>query len=140
MTEESSGGRIVSRRGVLKITGTAAAFSLAGCSGSGGSSESTFTIGALHPLSGDAAEMGTRFQDVVGAGVQAVNQGADLSPLAGAEGEGIQGQDGATVEVLWRDHQGASDVARSEAESLVLDEDVDMLTGCFYSGSTQAGI
>ena len=98
MTEESSGGRIVSRRGVLKITGTAAAFSLAGCSGSGGSSESTFTIGALHPLSGDAAEMGTRFQDVVGAGVQAVNQGADLSPLAGAEGEGIQGQDGATVE------------------------------------------
>lgn len=138
MTEESSGGRVVSRRGMLKLTGTATAFSLAGCQGSSGSGGNTFTIGALHPLSGDAAEMGSRFQDVVGAGVQAVNQGADLSPLAGAEGEGIQSQDGATVEVLWRDHQGASDVARSEAESLVLDEGVDMLTGSFYSGSTVA--
>ena len=82
--------------------------------------------------------MGSRFQDVVGAGVQAVNGGSDLSPLAGAGGEGLQGQDGATVEVLWRDHQGDSDVARSEAESLVLDEGADMLTGCFYSGSTKS--
>jgi branched-chain amino acid transport system substrate-binding protein len=138
VTKESSGSHVVSRRGMLKITGTAAAVGLAGCSQSGSGGGDTFTIGALHPLSGDAAEMGSRFQDVVGAGVQAVNQGSDLSPLAGAEGEGIQGQDGATVEVLWRDHQGASDVARSEAESLVLDENVDMLTGCFYSGSTQA--
>ncbi|ERG97173.1 MAG: hypothetical protein J07HQW2_03659, partial [Haloquadratum walsbyi J07HQW2] len=56
MSEESSGGRVVSRRSMLKITGTATAFSLAGCAGSsGGSSGSTFTIGALHPLSGDAA-------------------------------------------------------------------------------------
>lgn len=138
MTEESADGRAVSRRGVLKFTGAATAFSLAGCQGGSAGSGNTLTIGALHPLSGDAAEMGSRFQDVVGAGVQAVNQGSDLSPLAGAEGEGIQGQDGATVEVLWRDHQGDSDVARSEAESLVLDEGADMLTGCFYSGSTKS--
>ncbi|MGQ3413729.1 ABC transporter substrate-binding protein [Natrinema sp. LN54] len=110
---------------------------MAGCLG-GSDSSDTFTLGAIHPLSGDAAEMGSRFQDVVSAGVQAVNEGAsDLEPLAGADGEGLPGQDGTEVEVLWADHQGSSDVARSEAESMVLDDGVDVLLGSYYSGTTE---
>jgi branched-chain amino acid transport system substrate-binding protein len=141
--------RRLSRRKYVQASAALAAAGAAGCLGggsedvaeSGGSSGGggeTLTIGALHPLSGDAAEMGSRFQDVVDAGIEAINQGAsDLAPLAGAEGEGLPSQDGATVEVLWADHQGASDVARSEAESMVLDDGVDILTGCYYSGATE---
>jgi branched-chain amino acid transport system substrate-binding protein len=147
MSDENVDRRL-SRRKYLQASAAVTAVGAAGClgsgsddTGSGGSTESgdeTLTIGALHPLSGDAAEMGARFQDVVDAGVQAINQGAsDLAPLAGADGEGLPGQDGAIVEVLWADHQGSSDVARSEAESMVLDDGVDILTGCYYSGATE---
>jgi len=155
MPEESADDRVFSRRNIVRIAGTASAVGIAGCQGGGtdgdsdggsgsgdtgdatASGDATLTLGAIHPLSGDAAEMGERFQNVVSAGVQAVNQGADLEPLAGAEGEGIQGQDGAEVEVLWRDHQGSSDVARTEAESLILDDGADILLGSYFSGPTE---
>jgi len=154
MPERSADGRAVSRRNFVRVAGTASAIGLAGCQGnsgdesddtettettgtSGSSSGDTLTLGAIHPLSGDAAEMGARFQNVVGAGVQAVNEGADLGPLAGSEGEGLQGQGGMQVEVLWRDHQGSSDVARTEAESLILDDGADILMGCYFSGPTE---
>jgi branched-chain amino acid transport system substrate-binding protein len=138
MDRKKSGKISVSRREMLEIAGVSSAIGLAGCTGGGDDGGDTFKIGILQPLSGDSAEMGSRFQDVVGAGVTAVNDGApELAPLAGAEGEGIQGQDGAEVEVLWSDHQGSSDVARTEAESMVQDDGVDMLTGTFFSGTTQ---
>ena len=137
MTSDYADKRVVSRRNFVKVAGTGAAIGLAGCQGGGGGNSDVFRIGAIHPLSGDSAEMGSRFQDVVSAGVQAVNQGADLEPLAGASGSGLPGQDGTEVEVMWADHEGSSDVARSEAESMVLDEDVDVLVGSFFSGTTK---
>lgn len=140
MVENTRSKRIHSRRNFVKVVGTASTLGLAGCLGGagGGGEESTLKIGMIHPLSGDSAEMGERFQDVVDAGIEAINNGApELEPLAGANGEGLPGHDGAEVEVLWADHQGSSDTARSEAESLVLDEGVHILTGTYFSGTTE---
>ena len=117
-----------------------AATALAGCVGDSG--PETFTIGAIHPLSGDAGEIGERMQNVMNAGVQAVNEGADLGPLVGTEGEGLENHDGIEVEIEWRDHRGDAGQGRSEAETLVLDEGVDVLCGSYFSGvtDTAAGV
>lgn len=130
----------VSRRSFLAAGTGVAATALAGCVGDSG--PETFTIGAIHPLSGDAGEIGERMQNVMNAGVQAVNEGADLGPLVGTEGEGLENHDGIEVEIEWRDHRGDAGQGRSEAETLVLDEGVDVLCGSYFSGvtDTAAGV
>ncbi len=122
------------RRSFLAAGAGVTGVALAGCLGDDESD--TFTIGAIHPLSGDAGEIGERMQDVMNAGVQAVNEGADLSPLVGTDGEGLENHDGIEVEIEWRDHRGDAEQGRSEAESLILDEGVDVLCGSYFSGVT----
>jgi len=124
----------VDRRTFLATGVGAAGTALAGCVG--GSGSDTFTIGAIHPLSGDAGEIGARMQDVMDAGVRAVNEGADLGPLVGTAGEGLENHDGVEVEIEWRDHRGSAEQGRSEAEALILDEGVDVLCGSYFSGVT----
>lgn len=130
----------VSRRQFIATGVGATGVALAGCAGEDG--PDTFTIGAIHPLSGDAGEIGARMQDVMNAGVQAINEGADLDPLVGTQGEGLENHDGIPIEIEWRDHRGDAEQGRSEAENLVLDEGVDVLCGSYFSGvtDTAAGV
>ncbi len=124
----------VARRTFLAAGVGATGAALAGCLG--GDEPDTFTIGAIHPLSGDGGEIGARMQDVMDAGVQAVNEGAELGPLVGTDGEGLENHDGIEVEIEWRDHRGDAEQGRSEAENLILDEGVDVLCGSYFSGVT----
>ncbi len=128
------------RRTFLATGASATGLALAGCLGD--DDIDTFTIGAIHPLSGDAGEIGQRMQDVMDAGVQAVNEGAQLGPLVGTDGEGLENHDGVEIEIEWRDSRGDAEQGRSEAENLILDEGVDVLCGSYHSGvtDTAAGV
>ncbi len=94
-------------------------------------------VGALLPLSGSAAATGVKLKYAVEVAQEIINgEHPDISiPLA--ETMGLPNLANAKIEVVFADHQGNPEVAKSEAERLIQNEKVVSLLGAYQSSSTK---
>lgn len=109
--------------GTLLLGGVAGCGSSTASGGSGKASE--IKIGAILPLSGGAAPLGEMSKRAMELAAEEIN----------AKG-GIKAMDGAKLKLVFADSQGKPQVGVSEAERLISQENVAMLTGSYQSGIT----
>jgi branched-chain amino acid transport system substrate-binding protein len=132
------GGILMKSKSFLKATialaavGTLLSLSLVGCgkqsdsaAGSAGAGGKTVKIGAILPLSGEAAPLGENSKKAIDMAVEEINEKGGIKSLGGAR-----------LEVVYGDSQGKPPVGVSEAERLLADKDVVLLTGSYQSGVT----
>lgn len=94
-------------------------------------------VGAILPLSGSAAATGVKLKYAVEVAQEIINgEHPDIAiPLA--ETMGLPNLGNAKIEVVFADHQGNPEVAKSEAERLIQNEKVVSLLGAYQSSSTK---
>jgi branched-chain amino acid transport system substrate-binding protein len=93
----------------------------------------TVRIGALYPLTGNAAASGQEAREAIAFGADLVNRGApELSEIA-VVAHGMS--NGLTIEPVFTDHRGDPSVAQSEALRLITREHVAALLGAYQSSA-----
>jgi branched-chain amino acid transport system substrate-binding protein len=99
--------------------------------------QQTVKIGAIFPLSGNAASAGVHAKAAIETAVEIINSGhPDLGNLPTTKGPGLTGLGGAKVEVVFADNQGSPAVGQNQALRLITEEKVVALTGAYQSGIT----
>jgi branched-chain amino acid transport system substrate-binding protein len=114
----------------------AAAMSVA-LSGAAFAQTKTVKIGAIFPLSGNAASAGVHAKAAIETAVDIINNGnSGLGNLPTVKGPGLAGLGGAKLEVIFADNQGSPAVGQNQALRLITEEKVVALTGAYQSGIT----
>ena len=114
----------------------AAAFSVA-LAGSASAQGTTVKIGAIYPLSGNAASTGVHTKAALETAVEIINNGNPaLGNLPLTKNAGLKGLGGAKVEVIFADNQGSPAVGQNQALRLITEEKVVALSGAYQSGIT----
>jgi branched-chain amino acid transport system substrate-binding protein len=111
----------------------AAAISLAGSA----SAQQTVKIGAIFPLSGNAASAGIHAKAAIETAVDIINNAhPELGNFPLAKDAGLTGLGGAKVEVVYADNQGSPATGQNQTLRLITEEKVVALTGAYQSGIT----
>jgi branched-chain amino acid transport system substrate-binding protein len=114
----------------------AAAISVA-LSGMASAQTKTVKIGAVYPLSGNAASAGVHGKAAIETALDIINNAhPDLGNLPLAKNAGLAGLGGAKVEVVFADNQGSPAVGQNQALRLITEEKVVALNGAYQSGIT----
>ena len=115
---------------------SAAAMSVA-LAGVASAQDKTVKIGAIFPLSGNAASAGVHGKAAIETAVEIINSGNPaLGNLPLTKNAGLKGLGGAKVEVVFADNQGSPAVGQNQALRLITEEKVVALTGAYQSGVT----
>src|SRR3954465_24467 len=115
---------------------SAAAMSVA-LAGAAAAQDKTVKIGAIFPLSGNAASAGVHGKAAIETAVEIINSGNPaLGNLPVTKNAGLKGLGGAKVEVVFADNQGSPAVGQHQALRLITEEKVVALTGASQSGVT----
>jgi|KBSMisStandDraft_5_1062788.scaffolds.fasta_scaffold115880_2 branched-chain amino acid transport system substrate-binding protein len=115
---------------------SAAAMSVA-LAGAASAQDKTVKIGAIFPLSGNAASAGVHGKAAIETAVEIINSGNPaLGNLPLTKNAGLKGLGGAKVEVVFADNQGSPAVGQNQALRLITEEKVVALTGAYQSGIT----
>jgi branched-chain amino acid transport system substrate-binding protein len=123
-----------SRAGVLAVVSAAL---LTFGVGQEASAQQTVKIGAIYPLSGNAASAGNFSKAAIELAVDLVNNGnPDLKAVPLADGKGLPGLGGAKIEVVFADNQGTPAAGQNQALRLITEEKVVALIGAYQSGIT----
>ena len=97
----------------------------------------TVKIGAIYPLSGNAASTGVHTKAAFEVAVEIINNGNPaLGNLPVTKNAGLKGLGGAKVEVVFADNQGSPAVGQNQALRLITEEKVVALSGSYQSGVT----
>ena len=97
----------------------------------------TVKIGAIYPLSGNAASTGVHTKAAFEVAVDIINNGNPaLGNLPVTKNAGLKGLGGAKVEVIFADNQGSPAVGQNQALRLITEEKVVALSGSYQSGIT----
>jgi branched-chain amino acid transport system substrate-binding protein len=103
----------------------------------GASAQNTVKIGAIYPLSGNAASTGVHTKAAFDVAVEIINNGNPaLGNLPLTKNAGLKGLGGAKVEVIYADNQGSPAVGQNQALRLITEEKVVALSGSYQSGVT----
>ncbi|MGB8397258.1 ABC transporter substrate-binding protein [Bradyrhizobium sp.] len=114
----------------------AAAVSVA-LAGTASAQDKTVKIGAIYPLSGNAASTGVHTKAALETAVEIINNGNPaLGNLPLTRNAGLKGLGGAKVEVVFADNQGSPAVGQNQALRLITEEKVVALSGAYQSGIT----
>lgn len=106
--------------------------------GAAAGAQETVKIGAIYPLSGNAASAGTSDKAGIELAAEIINNAhPELGDLTLAESEGLPNMDGAKVEVIFADNQGSPVVGQNQALRLITQENVAALVGAYQSSVTQ---
>ncbi|MEA2820092.1 MAG: branched-chain amino acid transport system substrate-binding protein, partial [Bradyrhizobium sp.] len=109
----------------------------AALTGSALAQQKTVKIGAIYPLSGNAASAGVHAKAAIETAVEIINNGhPGLSNLPVTKGPGLPGLGGAKVEVVFADNQGSPATGQNQALRLITEEKVVALSGAYQSGIT----
>src|SRR3954464_3666657 len=101
------------------------------------SAQDKIKIGAIYPLSGNAASVGTAAKAAIEVATDIINEDhPELGDLTLAKGAGLPGLKGAKVEVIFADNQGTPAAGQNQALRLITEEKVHALTGAYQSGIT----
>ena len=115
---------------------SAAAISVA-LAGAAAAQDKTVKIGAIFPLSGNAASAGVHGKAAIETAVEIINSGNPaLGNLPVTKNAGLKGLGGAKVEVVFADNQGSPATGQNQALRLITEEKVVALTGAYQSGIT----
>jgi branched-chain amino acid transport system substrate-binding protein len=99
--------------------------------------QETVKIGAIYPLSGNAASAGTAAKAAIEVATEVINgDHQNLGDLTLAKGAGLPGLKGAKVEVVFADNQGTPAAGQNQALRLITEEKVHALIGAYQSGIT----
>jgi len=99
--------------------------------------QQTVKIGAIYPLSGNAASAGGYSKAAIELAVDLVNNGnPNLKDVPLADGKGLPGLGGAKLEVVFADNQGTPAAGQNQALRLITEEKVAALIGAYQSGIT----
>ncbi len=99
--------------------------------------DKTVKIGAIFPLSGNAASAGVHAKAAVETAIDIINNAhPELGNLPLAKNAGLAGLGGAKVEVVFADNQGSPATGQNQALRLITEEKVVALTGAYQSGIT----
>ena len=97
------------------------------------------TIGAIYPLTGNAAQIGADAQAAVGVMTDIINTDHAPLPMLLGGGGGLPHFGHNHIRVIFADHQNDPQKARAEAERLITQEHVSALIGS-YTSATAATI
>jgi branched-chain amino acid transport system substrate-binding protein len=115
---------------------SAAAMSVA-LAGPASAQDKTVKIGAIFPLSGNAASAGVHAKAAIETAVEIINSGNPaLGNLPVTKNAGLKGLGGTKVEVVFADNQGSPATGQNQALRLITEEKVVALTGAYQSGIT----
>ncbi len=99
--------------------------------------QQTVKIGAIYPLSGNAASAGNFSKAAIELAVDIVNNAhPELKDIPLAAGEGLPGLKGAKISVIFADNQGTPAAGQNQALRLITEEKVAALIGAYLSGIT----
>jgi branched-chain amino acid transport system substrate-binding protein len=99
--------------------------------------QGTVKIGAVYPLSGVAASIGTYAKMAIDVALDIINNDhPELGDLPLAKGAGLTGLGGAKVEVVFADNQGTPAAGQNQTIRLITDEKVVAINGAYQSGIT----
>jgi branched-chain amino acid transport system substrate-binding protein len=105
--------------------------------GAAAAQDKTVKIGAIYPLSGNAASTGVHTKAALETAVEIINNGNPaLGNLPLTKNAGLKGLGGAKVEVIFADNQGSPAVGQNQALRLITEEKVVALSGAYQSGIT----
>jgi branched-chain amino acid transport system substrate-binding protein len=101
------------------------------------SAQQTVKIGAIFPLSGNAASAGIHAKAALETAVDIINNAhPELGNFPLAKDAGLKGLGGAKVEVVYADNQGSPATGQNQTLRLITEEKVVALTGAYQSGIT----
>jgi branched-chain amino acid transport system substrate-binding protein len=99
--------------------------------------QGTVKIGAIYPLSGNAASAGNSAKAALEVAADIINNDhPELGDLTLAKGAGLSGLGGAKIEFVFADNQGTPAAGQNQALRLITEEKVHALTGAYQSGIT----
>ena len=96
-------------------------------------------IGAIYPLTGNAAQIGADAQNAIGVISDIINTEHPPIPMLLGKGGGLPHLGGAHIKVIFADHQNDPQKARAEAERLITQDHVVAIIGS-YTSATAATI
>ena len=101
------------------------------------SAQETVKIGAIYPLSGNAASAGNYSKAAIELAVDIINNAhPELKDVPLAEGQGLPGLKGAKISVVFAANQGTPAAGQNQALRLITEEKVHALVGAYQSGIT----
>ncbi|HJZ31860.1 MAG TPA: ABC transporter substrate-binding protein [Hyphomicrobiaceae bacterium] len=99
--------------------------------------QQTVKVGAIYPLSGNAASAGNYSKAAIELAVDIINNDhPELKDLPLAAGTGLPRLGGAKIEVVFADNQGTPAAGQNQALRLITEEKVQALIGAYQSGIT----
>lgn len=99
--------------------------------------QNTIKIGAVYPLSGNAASAGASAKAAIETAMEIINEAhPELGDLTLAKEAGLPNMKGAKVEVIFADNQGTPAAGQNQALRLITEEKVHALIGSYQSGIT----
>ena len=113
-----------------------ASFAVPGCKPAPPPEVEAVKIGAIFPLTGALAAIGTEMKQTVELAADIVNNYYD-NDMPFARGEGLPGLGGARIEVVFADSKGSPETGLAEAERLIETEGVVALIGAYQSSVTE---
>jgi len=101
------------------------------------SAQDTVKIGAVFPMSGNAASAGVHAKAAIEVALDIINNAhPELGNFPLAKNAGLAGLGGAKVEVVFADNQGSPATGQNQTLRLITEEKVVALTGAYQSGIT----
>ena len=99
--------------------------------------DNTVKIGAVFPMSGNAASAGVHAKAAIEVAMDIINNAhPELGNFPLAKNAGLAGLGGAKVEVVFADNQGSPATGQNQTLRLITEEKVVALTGAYQSGIT----
>jgi branched-chain amino acid transport system substrate-binding protein len=99
--------------------------------------QQTVKVGAIYPLSGNAASAGNYSKAAIELAVEIINNDhPELKDLPLAAGSGLPGLGGTKIDVVFADNQGTPAAGQNQALRLITEEKVVALIGAYQSGIT----
>jgi branched-chain amino acid transport system substrate-binding protein len=103
----------------------------------GANAQDTVKIGAIYPLSGNAASAGNFSKAAIELAVDIINNAhPELKDIPLAAGQGLPGLKGAKISVVFADNQGTPAAGQNQALRLITEEKVHAIIGAYQSGIT----
>src|SRR5476649_2289509 len=119
------------------ILGLLCAASISILAGNAFAQGTTVKIGAIFPLSGNAASAGVHAKAAIETAMDIINNAhPELGNFPLAKSAGLAGLGGAKVEVVFADNQGSPATGQNQALRLITEEKVVAMTGAYLSGVT----